>query len=120
QLGVLRELGAVAIGDDLLAARLPGGLGEVLHLAPKRLVLPRRHRREDLRRDLVVAEQQRLAVHHVLLGAAEHMTVELEARGVPLRERGLGPEKEREASGAPDHRVMMTLCGLTVNTRLTR
>jgi len=26
------------------------------------------------------------------------MTVELEARGVPLRERGLGPEKEREAS----------------------
>lgn len=69
---------------DGFALGFPGRGHEAAHLAPERFLLPGRRSAKDAPLDFLVTEEPRLAGHHPLFGGDVDVSVELEAREVPL------------------------------------
>mmetsp|Transcript_13738 Transcript_13738/g.28267 ORF Transcript_13738/g.28267 Transcript_13738/m.28267 type:complete len:365 (-) Transcript_13738:652-1746(-) len=95
-LGVLPELGQVALDHDVHAVCVPHRRVEVAHLSAERLHLLRISARgDDLLPDCLVAEQPGLLRHHVHLHAVVLDSIHLKVRRSPLAEhRGRLPEED--------------------------
>ena len=95
----------IALRHQRLARGIPAPFVKAAHLAAEPLGRGGRRRRQDPRQGRLVAEQARLASHHEMLCAGEHLAIHAEPRGPPLRQALLAHRGSRPGAVAPEKQV---------------